>query len=127
VTEIDGIDGPSWDVIAKDVRARITSGEYPPGQPIPSTQKLMAQYGVSKGPVRQAVDALRVAGLLAGRPGKAVYVTGAAPEEPGGLAEQVRRLAEDVADLKADVAELQSRRGIDRPARKRERGNEQSG
>lgn len=121
------IAGPSWDVIAKDIRARITSGEYKAGEPIPSTTRLMEQYGVSKGPPRQAIEALKAEGLLAGHPGKAVYVTGVMPAEADGVAEQVRKLAEDVAGLKADVAELQSQRNIKRPARKQERANEHSG
>jgi DNA-binding GntR family transcriptional regulator len=124
VTEIDG---PSWDVIAKDIRMGIASGEYPKGKRIPSTQKLMERYGVSKGPVRQAVEALRAAGLLAGRPGVGVYVTGIPAEEPDGLDATVRKLQDDVADLKADVAELQSRSNINRAARKQVRANEQSG
>lgn len=121
------IDGPSWDVIARDIRARIASGGYLPGQPIPSTQKLMVEYGVSKGPVRQAVEALKTAGLLAGRPGKAVYVTSLSAEGPDGLEATVRKLQDDVADLKADVAELQSRSNTNRAARKQVRANEQSG
>jgi GntR family transcriptional regulator len=122
------IAGPSWDVIAKDIRARIASGEYAPGEPIPSTTRLMEQYGVSKGPVRQAVEALRTEGLLAGRPGKAVYVTGApVTGEEGAVPTWARRFVEDIAVLKADVAEIKQARGDGRAARKRERGNEQSG
>lgn len=126
---MDVIAGPSWDVIAKDIRAKIASGEYPAGEPIPSTTKLMDQHDVSKGPVRQAIEALKSEGLLAGRPGKAVYVTGApVTEEPGELPTWARKIQEDMAGVKADIAELQGQRGMTRrPARKQERGNEQSG
>jgi GntR family transcriptional regulator len=124
---VNVIAGPSWDVIAKDIRARIASGEYPAGEPIPSTTRLMEQHDVSKGPVRQAIEALKSEGLVAGRPGKAVYVTGAVPAAPDGVAEQVRKMQNDIADLKADVAELQGQRGIGRTASRRENGREQSG
>lgn len=123
------IAGPSWDVIAKDIRGKIASGEYPADEAIPSTTRLMDHYGVSKGPVRQAVEALRTEGLLAGRPGKAVYVTGApVADETGELPGWARKIQEDMAGIKADIAELQGQRGMTRrPARKQERGNEQSG
>lgn len=126
---MDVIAGPSWDVIAKDIRAKIASGEYPAGEPIPSTTKLMDQHDVSKGPVRQAIEALKSEGLLAGRPGKAVYVTGApVADETGELPAWARKIQEDMAGVKADIAELQGQRGMTRrPARKQERGNEQSG
>jgi GntR family transcriptional regulator len=121
------IAGPSWDVIAKDIRDRIRSGEYPAGEPIPSTTKLMDQHGTSKGPVRQAIDVLKGEGILAGHPGKAVYVTGVVPDSADGVAEQMRKMQEDIADLKADVAELQGQRGIGRTAGRRENGRERSG
>jgi DNA-binding FadR family transcriptional regulator len=122
VTEMDG---PSWDMIATDIRGGIASGKYPLGQSIPSTPKLAAQYGVSKGPVRQAVDALRAEGLLAGRPGKAVYVA-ATPadvaserQDIGALSEQIRKLRADFDDaigrLEANLIELYGKTGNEYP------------
>jgi DNA-binding FadR family transcriptional regulator len=88
----------------------------------------MDLYDVSKGPVRQAIETLKTEGLVAGRPGKGVYVIRAPVADDGAeLPAWALKFADDIAGLKADVAELQSRRGMTRPARRQERGNEQSG
>lgn len=117
--------GPSWDVIADDIRAKIGSGEYPVGGAIPSTTQLSDRYGVSKSPVRQAVDYLRGEGLLQGHPGKAVYVA-AAPadlaserQSIGALSEQIRKLRADFEDalgrLEGNLVELYGKTGNEYP------------
>lgn len=53
------------------VRQRILDGVYPVGASLPSEGELCAEFGVSRGPVRQALAALRADGLLTisrGRP-----------------------------------------------------------
>ena len=88
----------------------------------------MEQFDVSKTPVRQAIQALMAESVLAGHPGKGVYVTGVSvAETENGLPDWARKVIEDVQGLKADVAELQGQRGGKRPARKQERANEHSG
>lgn len=94
--------GPFYQRIADDIRARIISGEYQVGAPIPSTPKLEQQHGVSKTAVRQAVEQLRAEGILAGHPGKAVYVR-AKPDEAAAGQRDVAALAAEVAELKRRV------------------------
>jgi GntR family transcriptional regulator len=120
---VDVIAGPSWDAIAKDIRARIRSGEYPVGEPIPSTPKLMDQYDVSKGPVRQAIDVLRSEGVLAGRPGKGVYVTGTPAAEDGDLAAIVAQ----VRDMDYRITEIYQRLGWEQPAPQEGKADERTG
>jgi GntR family transcriptional regulator len=120
---VDVIAGPSWDAIAKDIRARIRSGEYPVGEPIPSTVKLADQYDVSKGPVRQAIDALRAEGILAGRPGKGVYVIAVPASDDGDLA----ALAAQVRDHDYLITEIYQRLGWEQPAPQEGKADERTG
>lgn len=103
--------GPSYQRVADDIRARIISGEYAVGAPIPSTPKLEEQYGVSKTVVRGAVDQLRAAGILAGHPGKAVYVH-AVPDEAAAGQRDLKALGKQVAELKERVRDNEELREI---------------
>lgn len=60
--------------IADDLRARIESGELPPGATLPTQQELAAQYGVARMTARQAITALVNEGLVASQQGKGVTV-----------------------------------------------------
>jgi DNA-binding FadR family transcriptional regulator len=60
--------------VANDLRAKIHSGEYPPGSKLPSTSELCDIYGVSETVVRYAMHTLRLEGLIEGQQGKGVYV-----------------------------------------------------
>ncbi len=68
-----------------DIRARIASGEWPPGRRIPPTRDLLAMYGESFGvrsasTVRRVVEVLIETGELRGHQGVGVYVAGDATE-----------------------------------------------
>lgn len=117
------IAGPSHDVIAKDIRERIRSGEYPVGEPIPSTAALMDQHDVSKGPVRQAIEALKTEGLLLGRPGKGVYVIAIPASEDGDLA----ALTAQVRDHDYLITEIYQRLGWEQPAPQEGKADERTG
>lgn len=60
--------------IAADIRAQIVAGVLKPGDKLPSTRELCAQYEVSTTVVRLAVLVLRSEGLVEGISGKGVYV-----------------------------------------------------
>lgn len=60
--------------IAQDIRDKIATGRYSPGDKLPSLRELIAQYGVSAEPVRSALLILQAEGLLEGHQGKGVYV-----------------------------------------------------
>ncbi|HET9657523.1 MAG TPA: GntR family transcriptional regulator [Kineosporiaceae bacterium] len=65
---------PVYQQIAEDLRARITSGELPPGSKLPSESQMIDHYGVSRITVRHAVAALRAAGLVDTSHGRATLV-----------------------------------------------------
>lgn len=60
--------------IADDLRERITSGEYSPGDKVPGENELMQTYDVARMTARQALDVLRHEGLTVTRRGSGVYV-----------------------------------------------------
>jgi DNA-binding GntR family transcriptional regulator len=61
--------------IAQDIRDKISSGEYAPGDKLPSLREMTAHYGVSAEPVRSALLILQAEGLIEGHQGKGTYVT----------------------------------------------------
>ncbi|MDX6741408.1 GntR family transcriptional regulator [Actinocorallia sp. A-T 12471] len=61
---------PLHERIAVDLRRRIATGELAVGDPVPSEAQLCAQWGASRGPVRQALAALRAEGMVGGGRGK---------------------------------------------------------
>jgi DNA-binding FadR family transcriptional regulator len=64
--------------VADDLLARIIRGEYTPGDQLPSEQQLMAQYGVGRNTVREAMQSLRTLGLVDIRPRLGARVLGQA-------------------------------------------------
>lgn len=61
--------------IADELRARISSGELRPGDDVPTEAELAARWHTSRGPIRNALSALRGEGLIEtsrGRPARVV-------------------------------------------------------
>ncbi|MET9296355.1 FCD domain-containing protein [Streptomyces sp. NPDC003077] len=102
------------DQVIAQLRAQITSGEWPVGSRIPTEPELVEQLGVARNTVREAVRALAHNGLLDIRQGSGTYVV--ATSELAGVMH--RRFAdadpEHVAELRsaleATAARLAARR-----------------
>lgn len=62
--------------IAAELRRAIHREEYPVGARLPAETELAAQYGVSRGTIRQAVAALTAEGLIGSRQGARRVVLG---------------------------------------------------
>ncbi|MGA5819358.1 FadR/GntR family transcriptional regulator [Kitasatospora sp. NPDC094028] len=92
---------PLSDQVIAQLRAQITSGEWPVGSRIPTEAALVEQLGVARNTVREAVRALAHNGLLDIRQGSGTYVL--ATSELAGVMH--RRFAD--ADP-AQVAELRA-------------------
>lgn len=61
--------------IADELRARIAGGEFAPGDDVPTEAELAEQWRTSRGPIRNALAALRTEGLIEttrGRPARVV-------------------------------------------------------
>jgi GntR family transcriptional regulator len=65
---------PLYRQIAELITRGLDSGEWKPGEAIPSELELAARFKVSQGTVRKAVDELAAAHLLVRRQGKGTFV-----------------------------------------------------
>lgn len=61
--------------ISEKLRQQISSGDYLPGEKLPSEHQLMETFGVSRITARQAVANLANQGLVRSQQGKGVFVT----------------------------------------------------
>jgi len=57
------------ELVAEKLRSLIVTGEVPPGAGLPSEKELVAQLGVSRATLREALRMLESEGLIATRPG----------------------------------------------------------
>ena len=62
--------------VSAAVLERIRSGEFGPGDRLPTEKMLMQEYGVGRNSVREAVQALVTLGLVEVRPGRGATVIG---------------------------------------------------
>lgn len=66
---------PLYYQIQQRLMHQIHSGEYRPGQPLPSLQEIAARLGVSQMTARQAIRALCDQGLMYSKQGKGTFVS----------------------------------------------------
>jgi GntR family transcriptional regulator, transcriptional repressor for pyruvate dehydrogenase complex len=78
--EVEAASGRSQtDVVIEGIKALLTSGELEPGSRLPTEKDLAAQFGVSRGSLREGVRALAALGVLEPRQGDGTYVTALDP------------------------------------------------
>jgi GntR family transcriptional regulator len=65
---------PKYLRIHSDLRGRITSGQWPPGSPLPSQHELADEFGVSIMTLRQALQLLTDEGVIEPRHGAGTFV-----------------------------------------------------
>ena len=68
------------DVLATELRKRILAGALAPGALLPAERDLVAQTGLSRGSVREALRILEAEGLVSTRPGR---LGGSVARQPG--------------------------------------------
>ncbi|MFE0774163.1 GntR family transcriptional regulator [Streptomyces sp. NPDC058861] len=103
---------PEYQRVYTDLRQKISSGALPVGEKIPSTDRLCAEYGVSKPVVRKAVEALQGQLILEGHPGKGVYVRA----RPADLEDEQTSLTELATGLKSVERRLEAMQAADNEA-----------
>jgi len=65
---------PRYQQVRDQLTRRIAAGEWPPGQAIPTEPELCAQYEVSIGTLRKAIDVLVSEGMLVREQGRGTFV-----------------------------------------------------
>jgi len=117
VTEVVPASSPTFSPLYQQIKALITqgleSGEWKPGEMIPSEVELAARYKVSQGTVRKAIDELAADNLLVRRQGKGTFV--ATHNEDRVQFRFLRLLPED-GDLHPHVSRLLECRRLRAPA-----------
>lgn len=86
---------PAYFQIARDLRRRISSGEWKPNDQLPTELELSEQYGVSRMTLRQALNELQKDNLLLRRRGAGTFVNLSFAELLGNHPVQVTQLAAD--------------------------------
>jgi GntR family transcriptional regulator len=72
---------PPMREIADHLQRRIASGDLGPGDPLPSTRALAAEYGVAEKTIYRVISLLKASGQVEGRQGKGVFVRTIKPLE----------------------------------------------
>jgi GntR family transcriptional regulator, arabinose operon transcriptional repressor len=70
---------PAHRRITDEIAGRIESGQYATGARLPSEPRLAAEFGVSRGTLRQALGSLRQGGYVDSIPGRGTFVRGPRP------------------------------------------------
>jgi DNA-binding FadR family transcriptional regulator len=60
--------------IARDIEARISAGDFPPGSVLPNERALAERYGVARNTVRNALDRIEKSGLITRHVGRGTMV-----------------------------------------------------
>lgn len=71
---------PPYRQLYKILKARIESGDIPPGRRLPSELTIEADYGISRNTIRKAIDLLRADGLVETVPGLGIAVVDSAED-----------------------------------------------
>ena len=84
-----------WQVVADDLRSRISDGTYPVGQPLPVLAAIASTHGCVQNTARRAVRALVAEGLVQavqGRPAVVVKVPPPTPDRPGSTEDRLEAI-----------------------------------
>ena len=73
---------PKWDVLRRHIRQQVLSGEFMPGDILPSEMVLCKQFGMARITVRHALDELEREGIIERIKGKGTFVSHARLSEP---------------------------------------------
>lgn len=88
--------------VADVLRARITSGEWSPGEKLPSEQALADETGTSRPTVRAALKFLASSGMVRVRQGSGTFVTSRGPGVVAGL-QELRSMSEVISEQRPDL------------------------
>ncbi len=94
--------------IIADLRDKMQSGELSPGDKLPTEQKLIAEHGVSRTVIREAISALKADGRLVSRQGSGVFVL-----EPSKAVKTLAFLSENPQTISSVIEALELRAAVE--------------
>jgi DNA-binding GntR family transcriptional regulator len=96
---------PRYALIADDIRAKISRGEYAPGDQLPTKAQLMDDWHAALNTVAKAIDVLRAEGIV-----ETYHGVGSFVQAPPPAAEDDESCSDDseLSQLRARVEELES-------------------
>ena len=65
---------PLYEQIAATIKARVAAGVLKPGEQLPTTREMAAEFEVGETTMKMALRRLRWDGVVVGQPGKAIYI-----------------------------------------------------
>lgn len=74
---------PPYQLVADEIRKQIRSGRIKPGERVPSSRDLEAEYEIANMTARSALRVLRDEGLIYSRPGVGNFVVDDLPADTG--------------------------------------------
>jgi len=107
------------ELVAEQIKARITAGDYAPGTKLPSVADLARSFNVGQSTVREALSGLKAIGWLDIRHGSGTYVSAElpaeeTPEDPFYKTNSFREIIEVRKYIESGCAELAAKRRTDR-------------
>jgi GntR family transcriptional regulator len=104
-------DSPAFQPLYRQIKTLITrslvSGEWRPGEPIPSEMELASRYSVSQGTVRKAVSELAEERVLVRQQGRGTFVASHAGERSQFPFLRIRPDGDELKDLEAQLLGLE--------------------
>ncbi|MGW4071388.1 GntR family transcriptional regulator [Nocardia grenadensis] len=98
---------PRYALIADDIRAKISRGDYAPGDQLPTKAQLMEQWGAALNTVARAITELQNEGLVETFHGVGSFVQAPVPIEETEEGDEVAQLRARVEHLEAMCARIE--------------------
>ncbi|MFI5783772.1 GntR family transcriptional regulator [Nocardia sp. NPDC051570] len=105
---------PRYQLIANELRAQIASGEYAPGDRLPTKPELMQRFGVALATLNQGLQVLRDEGLVETFQGVGTFVQ-ERPAERVSIEAEIAELKDRIARLETQMMDVYSNLAIPDP------------
>lgn len=105
--------GPKYRHIADELRGQIASGEYKPGDRLPSKAALVKLYGGGVNTVERGVEVLRQEGLVESIQGAGMFVLKAPAPAPASEDDRLKDIERRLDLLECQMADTRAASGLD--------------
>ena len=99
---------PLYSRVATIIQNRIASGQYEPGERLPTEEELLQYYGVSKITVRNALSLLEAEGLITRTRGRGTFVADHIPETRANIHTSLNDMVQSLAESHTKPLEIKT-------------------